>query len=462
MQEHRKMDDKKGGGLLILSKNKTLTLTKQDTASDDVLAVLTTSKNYKFKIILTYMSTNDHNRNQRIKNCIEDNLAKEIEMPTILLGDFNGHLGFIGEQRLDRTGKLVLDIMENHNLILLNGDDKCEGQTTWSRNHQKSAIDFAFVNQQLYMTYKQMTIDENKTEFDLSDHHLITITFNIKPENNKMLANEIKTIEYIKINEDTKKEFLTEVNNELMNINVNGDISKFEIKISKAADSTLKKTLKKKIHKDIPNKTEKIWFNKSIQKEISIRRQYNKKKRHARTQNDKAKYQDLYLKQKIKVQELVREAVENYEKKETAEIMNNPNRSKKLWENIKKLRGDEQKSKANIEIYNENGNRITEIQNELETFWKTVYQKQVNDTNEIWNNEIKTNYDSQMLATPRDKRQNIMEHLDMAIYNPQTQDTYMRDYIITELEIKDQLRKTKSKKKHQDQMESNLMFTKYC
>lgn len=120
-------------------------MANQDTTHDDVLTELTTNSISYFKIILTYISQMATEKKKKSKT-IKDNLT---ELPTILLRGFSAHLGFIGEQRLDRTGKLNLDAMENFNL-LRNGDNKYEGQITCSRNQQKNATDFAFVNQQLY------------------------------------------------------------------------------------------------------------------------------------------------------------------------------------------------------------------------------------------------------------------------------------------------------------------------
>ena len=87
--------------------------------------------------------------------------------------------------------------MEKCSLILLNGDDRCERQTTWSRDEQKSATDFVLVNQGMYDNFRQMNIDENKTEFDLSDHHLFSTTFDIKQVKRNIFTKEVKLTEYI-------------------------------------------------------------------------------------------------------------------------------------------------------------------------------------------------------------------------------------------------------------------------
>ena len=62
------------------------------------------------------------------------------------MGDFNAHVGIMGEQELNYNGKIVLDIMTENNMIMLNDTDKCKGTYTWSRGQSKSVIDFVLVN----------------------------------------------------------------------------------------------------------------------------------------------------------------------------------------------------------------------------------------------------------------------------------------------------------------------------
>ena len=42
-----------------------------------------------------------------------------------IIGDFNGHIGILGEQSLDKNGQVLLEWMNNYSLILLNCDDEC-------------------------------------------------------------------------------------------------------------------------------------------------------------------------------------------------------------------------------------------------------------------------------------------------------------------------------------------------
>lgn len=133
----------------------------------------------------------------------------------------------------------------------------------------------------------------------------------------------------------------------------------------------MRRTIKKKTKREEPNKTENIRFNKNIQKEIRIRRQFNKKKRRKKAESKTEKFQDLYLKQKIKIQELVTEAVKKQEEKETKEIMNNQNSNKKMKTLGKhqEVTGYEKESKS-IEIYDENLDKVTQTQRELQQFLK--------------------------------------------------------------------------------------------
>ena len=74
------------------------------------------------------------------------------------MGDFNAHVRIIREQGLNYTGKIVLDIMTENNMIMLNDTDKCKGTYTWSRVQSKSVIDFVLVNSLAFGICDQMEI----------------------------------------------------------------------------------------------------------------------------------------------------------------------------------------------------------------------------------------------------------------------------------------------------------------
>lgn len=100
---------------------------------------------------------------ERIQEC-----QKQKDEALVLLGYFNGHIGYLGSQRLGNNGKFILDPMTEHNMILLNDDSRCTGTYTWNRDQQKSVIDYVLVNQDMYNIYKWMNIDENQELTDIS------------------------------------------------------------------------------------------------------------------------------------------------------------------------------------------------------------------------------------------------------------------------------------------------------
>ena len=60
-----------------------------------------------------------------------------------------------------------------------------------------------------------MTIDENKEMFDLSDHNLLVATFNVNTHGDKHFSKKRKQISYLKINDETKEQFLMEIKNNI-------------------------------------------------------------------------------------------------------------------------------------------------------------------------------------------------------------------------------------------------------
>ena len=89
---------------------------------------------------------------------------------------------------MTRNGKLLKEVFENHNLVLLNESTKCNGKITRQNTknpEEKSAIDFIVCSESIEENIISMSIDkeglikiEGKTE---TDHN--TILLNIKVDN---------------------------------------------------------------------------------------------------------------------------------------------------------------------------------------------------------------------------------------------------------------------------------------
>ena len=103
LSQMRKLDDKKGGGLMIIWNNTRFTLEKIDTKHPDLLASSCLIGNLSFTIILVYISTNDNKRNDIIYGELNLLIEKYQHSKLVILGDFNGHIGIIGPQPINKN-----------------------------------------------------------------------------------------------------------------------------------------------------------------------------------------------------------------------------------------------------------------------------------------------------------------------------------------------------------------------
>ena len=198
-----------------------------------------------------------------------------------MLGDFNGHLGVIGKQSINLTGRKVLELIDNFNLSLLNLDNKCKGEITWRRDNWSSAIDFAMCNELAYKDFYNMFIDEEREELDLSDHNLIVLNLECNTKYMRKIYRNIIII-YNKKSEKDILEYVREVESKL-------DMDKLSIEdmnevIRNAKDKCLKVEYRRKVRED--GVKEPKWMNRDIKKSIAKRRVINKKRRILRKEID--------------------------------------------------------------------------------------------------------------------------------------------------------------------------------
>ncbi|XP_068203194.1 uncharacterized protein PF3D7_1120000-like [Palaemon carinicauda] len=186
----RDFKDKKGGGLMVIYKDdKDIEMEKVHSKNLDILDVkgniLKKKKKSEENSSQVYMDCGGDREGKERNVVIRAELAKKIEEveedeALIIMGDFNGHLGFLGYQEENENGKKILEVINNKNLILLNVDEKCKGTYTWERGDQRSAIDLVLVNKEMYEYFNEMNIDEEKVKVDISDHNLIEVEVSVK------------------------------------------------------------------------------------------------------------------------------------------------------------------------------------------------------------------------------------------------------------------------------------------
>ena len=156
---------------------------------------------------------------------------------------FNGHIEFLGPHTINKNGEAILDFIDKNNLILLNGHAECLGEITWQQNEKINSIDYIITNVDTHRIFVTMHIDEDREEFDLSDHNLLIAEFNINTSSCKQYSDDdCKEISYIKINEETTKHFMALVKRKIETLDVYIKLWQYESILRDATSKSMSKT----------------------------------------------------------------------------------------------------------------------------------------------------------------------------------------------------------------------------
>ena len=190
----------KGGGILV-AVNKSCgieyTVTKIDETAEQ-LWIKCKDKNWSWRIATVYglqeSQVNDEETEQWFYN-LERELATCSEEPLLIVGDFNAHVGNDesgingNNEKINRNGKKIRELIERRNLTLLNSTELCKGLWTRVSKDEKSIIDLAICNEPMLTQIHEMVVDEERQNVISrvrkiagkfveipSDHNTITIT----------------------------------------------------------------------------------------------------------------------------------------------------------------------------------------------------------------------------------------------------------------------------------------------
>lgn len=165
---------------MILKKNNEILIINKHKQLNDIFPLVSPLMIFLFRsfnvqlddfeciLILLYILPNNKNRNDGLKKKPIDILENINSTKIVILGDFNGHIGFLEIQSFDYNGNIVLEIMERYYLILDYGPKLLLAAKMESRDSE-SVTNF-IINQNMYCDFENMKID--KEEFDLSDHNM--------------------------------------------------------------------------------------------------------------------------------------------------------------------------------------------------------------------------------------------------------------------------------------------------
>ena len=333
------------------------------------------------KIILVYFdarkNASGNEANRKIRREVEALIEGNEKEGLIVMGDFNGHITMIDGKEQDANGRMLLEWLTTYNLNMLNMDNRCKGKYTWSRGGNRSTLDYVLVNEKILGNFKNMEIDEEKISFDESDHCLVSAKFLFKgAENFYFNKNSWKYDEYYKKDEATLERFVQEIENEWTAGNiVNKEME--EQSIIKKADEVLKKKIRRKVGSE--KKIESVWMTDEIRDGLKRRREINRKKRFTTDGVARERLWRIYLRQKMLVQRLIREARERHEVELTKEIrrkMKEGRGGKKLWECMDRILGRDKPKEEIAEVYDESGTLMGEEEaaKQIEEVFKEIYK----------------------------------------------------------------------------------------
>ena len=400
LEKMRDVNDKKGGGLMVVMRQMSESSIEELRCADsDVLRLMISIHPYKLNVFLVYIDGKSNQRMEHSYRAMECELQKMTpDEMLVVLGDFNGHVGFLGSQPPNKHGNRLLDFLEKWNLILLNADQRCTGEITRAQGTHKSAIDFVLVNQAAYRYFAEMHIDEDQQLFELSDHRLVQTAFQL---NNRVhVEKRVRFVtEYYRTNCDTLKEaYLTKMEKDLQKEErERGGVNQetLEKLIKQNCELILKKRLiKRNISDNGGNRSvEPVWMTEEIRREIKIRRQYNKEKRKAAGERLE-ELLEKYKVQKYKVQMMIKQAKRAHEVKLTKEVREAKDSGKKMFEIIHKLRGKTESANQLTTLYDKKGIKLdkNKLPQEVYKFWSSVYQQHDNELYLEWNEDCKRQY----------------------------------------------------------------------
>ena len=136
-------------------------------------------------------------------------MVSDPETLVVCLGDFNARLACLEPniRQSDTNGQMIEQWVQSKGMHHLNQHTNCTGIYTFGKTEKaKSAIDHILVNDNMIDKFKGMDIDENKEQFNISDHNLIRAWFSIgKERNEKWKKKEYEIRTYYKTDEESLK-----------------------------------------------------------------------------------------------------------------------------------------------------------------------------------------------------------------------------------------------------------------
>ena len=293
----------------------------------------------------------------------------------LIMGDFNCKIGSIvtgNEEKISKTGKVLMKMCNDMELSILNAHEKCVGKWTRIENDKKSILDYGLIRREDQEAITRVEIDENKifTPFRITkditytDHCAIIVDINWKLVSNNSDLKNRRILNLIMFNKETEEAGLKAVAEEKTDLKVK--YTKWQSKVNKIIEKCERKVSSNKKQ------------TKVVRRLMKVKRSIKKKRR---SEMDMKRKRLLKLQESLIDRYIVGEnAREQGEKvKKTADRIKQKGgiNSTALWEFKKQMDGP--KVNKMYAIKNKEGNTIDnvkDIKKEFETVYTNLFKKQ--------------------------------------------------------------------------------------
>jgi len=356
LEKRRNLNEKKGGGIMILSDKFKISQINLDSNSNDALAFELTFNSLKIKILALYFDVIDYEKNCLLEIELMKFYSRFCTENLMLIGDFNAHLEFL-DNRTNKNTIILERILDNTDLLLLNTLQNCTGRYTWERKHSKTVIDFALASESVVQKIRSVQIDDKK-EFDISDHNFMFISFKL----DEILVKDSKLKTKIIFNDVEKN--LKFVQNVSAQLELNNQISftSFETLMVNEMEDNLKVDIKGK----------KTWISRTLINMIKKRKAINRQKRKEKNPIFYEYLNNKYIELKNNIKSLVRKEKMQEEEKLSNDLRND-NFAK--WRFINNLKACPNQNKFFDKVIDSKNRVISgeEMRRSFLSFWEEIF-----------------------------------------------------------------------------------------
>ena len=102
----RDRKDQKGCVLLVIHRDtKDIEIVHKQNINRDIMLLETSIMNLKLIVVVVYFSLSDKEKQRSVKGELDQIIETSKESPILIIGDLNGHIGFLGTQTINENEK---------------------------------------------------------------------------------------------------------------------------------------------------------------------------------------------------------------------------------------------------------------------------------------------------------------------------------------------------------------------